>query len=643
MDTKKSKGTVQNLLLLSLAALGVVYGDIGTSPLYAVNEIFFGHAHTHIVRSNILGAISLVFWALTMIVSFKYIVFVLRADNEGEGGVFALYSLLRHIKSKFSHILTFLLVIAAGLLFGDGIITPAISVISAVEGLKVATPIFTPYIGLITVIILTGLFVIQKKGTSKIGVLFGPIIIVWFVCIGSLGFSWIMHSPQILEALNPIYAIQMISSLPLFTVFLIFGSVMLAVTGGEAMYADMGHFGAVPIRFSWFIIVYPALILNYFGQGAYLLSGREIAGDSIFYSMVPSWGIYPMVLLATFATIIASQALISGAFSLATQAISLGLFPYLHVAHTNDKHEGQIYVPSINWLLYIGCVTLVILFRTSNRLASAYGLAVSGVMLITSLSMIEVATEKWKWSKIASLGLFMPLVAFESVFLVSNSLKFIDGGYVPLGIALVFFIIMQTWKWGRSKVHLKYNSYSKLTVTDLIQKKEAAQQILSRSAIMMTRTFITSKTDRIPELVQVYLERRDHMPLHIIFLTIAIVKDPHRLGNNKYEIVKLHENNGKGSITSVKVSFGFMENPDVESILEELASHHEIKIEEDYRKWMIYAIHERIVLGSIENTLTRLKFNLFRFMSRNTETADHYFQLGIKQPLSIETLPVTIN
>jgi KUP system potassium uptake protein len=384
---------------LSIASLGVVFGDIGTSPLYAVREIFLGHALPNYSTSDIIGVISVVFWALTLIITIKYVIFVLRADNDGEGGVFALYGLIDQLGKKKNLTISGLLIFASGLLLGDGIITPAISVISAVEGLKVMTPVFEPYVVPITIAILTGLFSIQSKGTSRVGSIFGPVMLIWFFVLAVLGISHIMIRPEILSALNPMHAIEFFLRHSLQTVVLVLGSIILVVTGGEAMYEDLGHFGRFPIRLSWLIVAYPALVLNYLGQGAFLLSGKPISGGNLFFSMVPNGLLFPMVILATLATIIASQALISGVFSLVSQAISLGLFPFMHVDHTHKEHMGQIYVRQINIFLFIGSVVLVLYFGSSSRMASAYGLAIAGVEFVTTLGMISIAREVWKWKK----------------------------------------------------------------------------------------------------------------------------------------------------------------------------------------------------------------------------------------------------
>lgn len=637
----KQKGFIKTIAL-SLGALGVVYGDIGTSPLYAVNELFFGHKSAHINRANVLESISLVLWALTIMVTIKYVVLILRADSDGEGGVFALFSLLRFVKSRTKPIVATLLIVAAGLLIGDGIITPAISVISAVEGLKVITPQLATFVVPITIIILSGLFFIQKKGTAKIGKVFGPIILVWFIIITILGAIALVANPEILLSINPYYAFQFFLTHDLVTTFLALGAVTLVITGGEAMYADMGHFGKPPIRLSWFAVVYPALLINYLGQGAYLLSGKEIVGNNIFYNLVPTWGLIPMVILATFATIIASQALISGAFSLITQAISLGLVPYMKVVHTHFEHEGQIYVPLVNWSLYVGCILLVIVFQSSNRLASAYGLAVAGVMLITTFAVIQVARYIWKWSTALSLIVFLPLAFISGLFVLANSLKLLEGGYIPLSIGFVILIVMHTWQWGRGKIREKFKAYPTTPISTIIDMKKAGMKQLPRSFVFMTPDLIKSTKDNIPPLTQIFMERYGMLPRNIVFLTVEIVRHPHVPLRERSEIFILYDEKDSGSIVSVNVRFGFMEDPNVEEVLSSLSNHKELYIDRDFSKWLIEVIHEMVVRGKIKGFLKSFRYSLFKFMSKNANNADHYFGLGIDQPLSIEVFPVVV-
>jgi KUP system potassium uptake protein len=629
-------------LLLALGALGVVYGDIGTSPLYAINEIFFGHGKVTINPVDVLGSISLVFWALTIVVAFKYVVYVLRADNEGEGGVFALYSLLSQSSAKNTKtvlVICSLLIFAAGLLFGDGIITPAISVISAVEGIKIVTESLANYVVPITIAILTGLFLIQSKGTAKVGRVFGPIVLVWFITIAVLGTIHIVQTPAILAALNPLHALYFLTHTTFREVLWVLGAVMLTITGGEAMYADMGHFGRSPIRFSWFTVAYPALILNYLGQGAFLLSGERILNDNIFYSMVPSALLIPMVFLATFATIIASQALISGAFSLATQAITLGLFPRLKVVHTHHEHEGQQYVPFINWSLYVGCVLLVLLFRSSAALASAYGLAVSGVMLITTLAMIVVTTSYWKWHPLKTALIFIPLAMVDVSFFTANSVKLFEGGFIPLGIAVAIWYFMKTWAWGRGKVRNTFETLPAMTVKHICTIKKNSANSMPRTVILMTPATVQSSEQTVPALKQMFWERYGILPKHLVFLNVKIVKSPHVYGK-RYEVTTFYEDKTQGSVRTIVVKFGFMEELNVEKALFDMAADRSLPIGSDATKWLVHIANERMLISSTSKGFNRIRLNLFRLMLRNSERADHFFGLGNKIALSVEVLPV---
>jgi KUP system potassium uptake protein len=457
-----------------------------------------------------------------------------------------------------------------------------------------------------------------------------------------LGIPHIFANPEILAAINPMAMVNFVMRHDLRRLFLVLGSVMLSVTGGEAMYADLGHFGRDPIRKSWFFITYPALLVNYFGQGAYLLSGKEVVGENLFYSLVPSQLLVPMVILATLATVIASQALISGAFSLMTQAISLGLFPYLPVLHTNEHHHGQIYVPAVNWLLCVGSISLVLYFQSSTKMAGAYGLAVSGVMFLTTLGMIIIAREYWKWHIIRVLSLFIPLLLIDALFVVANSLKIIEGGYIPLTIAFLFMIIATTWQWGRAKVKKVFDYYPTMTVKELIETKEATTdlQTLPKTVIVMTPTSIKTVNDPIPTLKQIFWDRYGVLPKHLIFLTVKTLKEPRT--DHRYRVTKLYEDPKKGSITAVSLCFGFMEDPNVENALEGLAAHKEVNVDTDHRTWLIHAMEERILVGKL-SWWNAFRFTLYQFIYNNAETAVEYLGLGKDIPLTLESVPVTIS
>ncbi len=440
--------------LLALSALGVVFGDIGTSPLYALKECFYGNHAILLSKENIFGVLSLATWSLTIVICIKYLIFVMRADNRGEGGMFALLALIPTDKTKISKKVRSVVVMAAllgaSLLYGDGIITPTISVLSAVEGLEVATSSAKNITVPITCFILFFLFYVQKFGTAKIGQIFGPIMIVWFSTLAILGIVNILKFPQIFYALNPEYAINFFIQNG-YKGFLILGSVVLCITGGEALYADMGHFGRKPIQLSWFSIVFPSLILNYYGQGALLLS-NPLSVSNPFYSMVPKLFIIPMVLLATTATVIASQALISGVFSITRQGIQLGFLPRLNIIHTSEEAEGQIYIPSINKAMMIACIFIVIIFKQSSSLASAYGLAVTADMVLTSIVFFFVITKTWKWSLYKAVPLISFFLIFDLSYFSANLLKFLDGGWFPFAVAMFVLNIMLIWRDGRQEL-----------------------------------------------------------------------------------------------------------------------------------------------------------------------------------------------
>ncbi len=626
---------------LTVGALGIVYGDIGTSPLYAMDQLFFGRADGAQTAADALGGVSLVIWTITIIVAIKYAILVLRAQNDGEGGVFALYGLLHEHKRRGTTLLLWALMLGAGLLFGDGIITPSISVLSAVEGLQVATPELGHTVIPITIGLLTGLFAIQFKGTSGIGIVFGPILVVWFVAIAVLGVRQIDQHPEILAAFNPVYGLEYLHRAGWFDALLILGALMLVVTGGEAMYADVGHFGARPIRTSWFAVVYPALLLNYLGQGAYVLSGAPVAGGKLFYSMVPQSLLYPMVLLATAATVIASQALISGAFSLVAQAVRLGLFPRLALLHTHESHAGQIYVPFVNWALFTGCVVLVVTFGSSSALAAAYGLAVSGVMVITSLAMVPVARHYWKWS-LASTGLVWGfLTAINASFLVASSLKFLEGGFVPLSVGIAVFLVMTTWRWGRKATFAAYSAKSSMTMAELVTLHRGCEVFMERNAVVMSPKPLRHESDRAPALMQMLWERHGILPRNLILVEVTHRKVPY-IRDNRYQVTVFDRDPLRGSIIAVELSFGFMEEPNVERLLQEMARHHEIDLPADPHRWIVHVSQENLLPVRRMGVLRRLRFRLFTFLRLVSQPAYYYYGLGDEVRLSVEIIPVRV-
>lgn len=626
---------------LTIAAMGIVYGDIGTSPLYALNQIFFGAGEIAPTSENVLGCLSLVTWTLTIIVAIKYAILVVRAENDGEGGVFALYALLHKYRERGTRLLLWALILGAGLLVGDGMITPAISVLSAVEGLNVATPQFTPIIVPATVVLLTALFSVQFKGTSGIGKVFGPILGLWFLSIAIFGGIQIVQHPNILSALNPVYGIIFLIHTHSFKALIILGALMLVVTGGEAMYADLGHFGLKPIRVSWFSVVFPSLLLNYLGQGAFIMGGGTVVGKNIFYSIVPHAFLLPMVILATVATIIASQALISGAFSLTAQSIALGLFPRLRVTHTHHHHAGQIYIPFVNWTLYIGCVALVFTFGSSSALASAYGLAVSGVMVITSLAMFPVARLYWNWGRTKTITVWGIFTFINAAFLLANSLKFLEGGFVPFTVGVGVFAIMATWRWGRDATFAAYSSKSHMTVGQIVTLHRSAHYFIERNALVMAPKPLRHKTDLAPALMSLLWERSGILPRNLIFLDVIHPKIPY-IHDERCKITVFDQDQVRGSVMSVELSFGFMEEPNVEAVLKQMAQHHEIDLPHDPHQWVIHVALENLLPSSTMGYFSRLRLKLFIFLRLLSRPTYYAYGLGDGMQLVADIFSVRV-
>ncbi len=544
---------------LALAALGVVFGDIGTSPLYAFKQCFGeggGYLPTH---DHVLGILSLITWALIGVVCFKYAWFVLRADHDGEGGTLALYALLRPkshagIPARLA-LLTVVVLFGSAMLYGDGVITPAISVLSALEGLDVATTAAHAYVLPLTALILAGLFLVQSRGTGNIGAVFGPIMLVWFASIGIAGLDAIRHVPAVLAAFNPMYAISFLL-VNRWSGFLVLGAVVLCVSGVEALYADLAHFGRNAIRWGWIAVVFPALLLNYYGQGALTLADPKNLA-SPFYSLYPSFAVIPMVILATVATVIASQALISGAFSLTQQAMQLGYLPRLRIVHTSKQHVGQIYVPLVNFLLMIACIALVLAFRTSDKLGAAYGLAVTVTMLATSITFFVVAIRRWKWrlwQAIIVVGIFM---LFDVSFLVSNSLKIVSGAWVPLVIALVMMLLFTTWIDGRRRLAVALADLS-VPVHEFLRD---VADIDCSGHIEETAIFFTPQTVGIPFVLRHQWLRAHVLHEEIVLMTIVNERRPHVPYAERITIERLGPR-----LTRVLAHYGFIEEPKIEEI-----------------------------------------------------------------------------
>lgn len=608
--------------LLALGALGVVFGDIGTSPLYALQAALQAAGATAPDRASVLGIISLIFWALTIVVSIKYIGVVLRADNEGEGGILALSSLaLGDHAAKFRlSALIILGVTGAALLYGDGAITPAISVLSAVEGLKVEAPSLAHWVIPVTLVILVGLFMVQQHGTGALGRYFGPIMLLWFLSIASLGVYGIIQSPAILQALNPAWALSYLASSPV-TSFAVFGAVFLALTGAEALYADIGHFGARPIRLAWFVIACPALVLNYFGQGGLLLTDPS-AADNPFFKLCPAMLLLPLVLLATVATVIASQALISGVFSLTRQATMMRLMPLMQIEATSSKSYGQIYVPLVNWMLMVTTLLIVLGFRSSANLASAYGIAVSGTMLITTILLYKVMTGIWRWPTAVAVIITVGFAIVDAAFLTSNALKFLDGGWLPLALGGAVASAMLVWRKGSNAVR-EGLADSSMPLPDFMAKVE--EQVVTR--VPGCAVFITRMSKNVSPMLMTYLKHTRVMHQHVILLSVELTKRPRVPAGERLQITDL----GNGFYRLV-VKIGFMQRVDVPTALRGCAKMGLEFCREDLH---YFIAHESLVRRATGSRLNRPMWILFNLQQRLGLRAADYFDLPAKRVMEV--------
>ncbi len=557
----KAPPTGRALATLALGALGVVYGDIGTSPLYAFKECFFGAHGFPVNEQNVLGILSLIVWSLNFVVTFKYLSMVMRADNRGEGGILALLALARPSGTPrgLGRLLVAAGLFGSALLYGDGIITPAISVLSAVEGLSVATPALDHLVVPIAFVIILALFFFQRRGTAGVGAVFGPVTAIWFLCIAALGVAGILRDPSVLRAINPYYAAEFFAREGV-AGLQILAAIILVVTGGEALYADMGHFGKRPIRLAWFAVVLPALVLNYFGQGALLLDHPEAARNP-FYSLVPGWALYPMVGVATAAAVVASQALISGAFSLTRQAVQLGYCPRVNIVHTSKTEIGQIYVPAVNNLLMIACLGLVVTFRSSDNLAATYGVALSGTMTITSILFAVVARNRWRWDwwKVGAVtGLFLIV---DLAFVGANLLKVPQGGWFPLVVAGLIFVLMSTWKKGRVRLSALVQENTlpiDLFLADI--RRRAPHRIRG------TAVFLTSHGAGAPPVLLHHLKHNQVLHQKVMLMSVVTEEIPSVDVSDRVQCEELGE-----GFYQVTAHYGFMETPDVPSVLRILA------------------------------------------------------------------------
>lgn len=610
-------------LILAVAALGVVYGDIGTSPLYAIKECFHGIHAIAIGEANLLGVLSLVFWSLTMVVSLKYVTFILRADNHGEGGIFALLALIpldkRVISSRLHSTVVSAAIFGAALLYGDGIITPAISVLSAIEGLEVATEAARPLVIPLTCLILIALFLVQSRGTARIGAIFGPVMVVWFVSIAALGIMEIMNNPGVLLAVNPVYAVRFFEANHLHGI-LVLGSVVLCITGGEALYADLGHFGRTAIRFSWLSIAYPALLLNYFGQGALLLEHPELAFNP-FYGLVPRPFLLPMVALATVATVIASQAMISGVFSLTQQAVQLGYCPRVRILHTSPEARGQIYVPAANYALMFACLGLILAFRASSGLAGAYGIAVTATMGLTSLIFFFVVTRVWHWPTWKAAVLVGLFLCFDICYFGANLLKILDGGWFTLAVATVIMICMVTWKDGRAELARKTVS-TRLRLSDFLQRISSIKPV----RVEGTAVFMSLSPVGVPSALAHHFEHNHVLHERVILLTLRSIDVPTVPVKDRLNMEEL----GQGFYRIIAF-YGFMERPNAPEVMA-LAS--KLGVVADPETTTYYIGRESLVTTG-DSKMMRWRKTLFAFMSRNAGGVPAYFGIPSHRVIEI--------
>jgi len=615
MKATRTPASASRIVPLTLTAIGVVYGDIGTSPLYTIRECFYGAHAVSVTPENVLGVLSMVVYALLIVISIKYIAIVMRADNQGEGGILALTALVpdrgKTVARKATPVLIGLGIFGAALLYGDGMITPAISVLGAVEGLQVETPLFAPYVVPMSAAILVVLFLFQKYGTHHVGRLFGPIMVIWFITIAGLGLSWIVREPAVIGAINPVHAIRYfrLHGLPGIAVL---GAVFLAVTGGEALYADMGHFGKTPIRIAWFALVLPALILNYFGQGALLLLNGTAAKQP-FFLLAPSWALFPLVGLATAAAIIASQALISGAFSLTQQAIQLGYAPRLDIEHTSSHEMGQVYVPQVNWALMVSTILIVIGFGSSSALAAAYGIAVTMTMVITALLLHIIAVERWKWPQPIALTITLVFLTIDLTFFGANLLKLFQGGWLPIMIGACIFTLMTTWKTGRRVV-------SERLVARAIPINHFLDVIIAAPPIRVpgTAVFMTAQPRGIPPALAHNLRHNKMLHNHVVLLTVNTARVPHVPDDQRIAVDSL----GYGIFT-VRLVYGFMEDPHVPNALH-AARNLGLEIEPDD---ITYFLGRETILVTGRRGMARWRERLFVVMTRNAVRATAFFRL----------------
>ena len=609
---------------LALAALGVVYGDIGTSPLYTMKEVFSGNHPIPLTPENVLGILSLILWSLIIVVSIKYVVFIMRADNRGEGGIMALIALALHDakgKPKRERAIMLAGLLGAGMFYGDGMVTPAISVLSALEGLDVATPAFKPFIIPITLCVLFVLFFFQRRGTASVGAMFGPVMMVWFATLGGLGAYNVMDNLEVFKALNPFYGLNFLFENRGIAIVAM-GAVVLSVTGAEALYADMGHFGSRPIRQAWFGFVLPSLVLNYFGQGALLLA-NPAAADNPFYRLAPEWMLYPLVGLATLATVIASQAVISGAFSVTRQAMQLGFVPRLDVKFTSAKAQGQVYLPGVNWGLFVAVVILVLGFKSTNNLAGAYGIAVTGDMVITSVLAVFVASKRWGWGWARSIALFSCFLTVELTFLFANVLKIPDGGWFPLAAGALIFLLMSTWKRGGQLLTAR-TSGDAINLSSFID----ALLVSMPSRVPGTSVFMTSNNDRVPNAMLHNLMHNKVLHERVLIVSVEVFDVPYVPEIDRVEITRL-----KGEFYKVTVQYGFKDEPDIPLALTQCAAQ---GLDIDMMETSFF-LGRATLVPKVGSEMAFWRERLFVLLYRNAGSATSFYKIPTNRVVELGT------
>ncbi|MCF5398652.1 potassium transporter Kup [Pseudomonas syringae] len=609
---------------LLIAAVGVVYGDIGTSPLYTLKEVFQGGYGVDVTHDAILGVLSLIFWSLIWVVSFKYMAFVLRADNQGEGGIMALMALARRASAKYPRLQMMMVVFGlfgAALFYGDSMITPAVSVLSAMEGLELAFDGLDHWIVPMALIVLVGLFLIQRHGTARIGVLFGPVMVIWFLVLGALGVYGIMQSPEVLKAVNPAWGVNFFIIHPGIGVAIL-GAVVLALTGAEALYADMGHFGRKPISRAWFILVLPALLLNYFGQGALVLGNPETVRNP-FYLLAPGWALLPLIGLSTMATIIASQAVISGAFSMTLQAIQLGYIPRMHIQHTSSDAQGQIYIGAVNWALMAGVILLVIGFESSGALASAYGVAVTGTMLCTTILVSTVMLMLWKWPPLLAVPLLICLLLVDGLFFAANVPKIFQGGAFPVLAGAGLFILMTTWKRGKQLLAERIDEGG-LPLPIFI----GSIRVQPPHRVQGTAVFLTARSDAVPHALLHNMLHNQVLHEQVVLLTVVYEDSPRVPSAQRFEV----ESYGEG-FYRVILHFGFIDEPDVPAAL---ALCHLPELDFSPMRTTYFLSRETVIPSKMDG-MARWREALFAFMLKNANGNLRFFKLPFNRVIELGT------